>query len=161
MGGGEHTFVFFPLNRRFFPQCFFCCIIIFFAKTRPFKNAFFSARRLGCSALLPAKKKLVRKRKRFFFSSTKKQKHVFFKPNPGRGASAETLVRPFCLGCADCLGDQVLSGDKPEFTTRHKAIVSHFLQAAGLAVQNNVGMGGRQRPADRSGGPITNQWVTC
>ena len=37
------------------------------------------------------------------------------------------------------------------FTTGHEVIVSqltHFLQAAGLVVQNNVGVGGRQRPAD-------------
>ena len=46
-----------------------------------------------------------------------------------------------------CFGDHILCCG--EFTTRHEAIVSqlttHFLQAAGLAVQNNVGVGGRGR----------------
>ena len=62
-----------------------------------------------------------------------------------------TVVCPFCHGCADCFGDHILCCDKAEFTTRHEAIVSqltHFLQAAGLAVQNNVAVGGHERPAD-------------
>ena len=67
------------------------------------------------------------------------------------GANAETVVCPFCHGSGDSFGDHVLCCDKAEFTTRHEAIVSqvtHFLQAAGLPVQNNVGTGGRERQAD-------------
>ena len=67
------------------------------------------------------------------------------------GADASTVVCPFCHGCADCYGDHIMCCDKAEFTTRHEAIVSqltHFLQAGGVAVQNNVGVGGRERPAD-------------
>ena len=61
------------------------------------------------------------------------------------GADASTVVCPFCHGCADCYGDHIMCCDKAEFTTRHEAIVSqltHFLQAGGVAVQNNVGVGG-------------------
>ena len=67
------------------------------------------------------------------------------------GACNESVVCPFCRGCADCYGDHILCCDKAEFTTRHEAVVSqltHFLQAAGLSIQNNVGVGGRERPAD-------------
>ena len=58
---------------------------------------------------------------------------------------AQRLVCSFCPGCPDCFDDHILCCDNAEFTARHEAIVrqlTHFLQAAGMAVKNNVGVGG-------------------
>ena len=63
----------------------------------------------------------------------------------------KTPVCPFCHGPTDVFGDHFLCCNKYEFHSRHEAVVSmksHFLRAAGLRVQNEIGIQGRQRPAD-------------
>ena len=58
---------------------------------------------------------------------------------------------PFCDGPSDIFGDHVLCCKKAEFYSRHQAVVeflSQYIRAAGIKVENDVQIGGRQRPAD-------------
>ena len=60
-------------------------------------------------------------------------------------------VCPFCDGPSDIFGDHVLCCKKAEFYSRHQAVVeflSQYIRAAGIKVENDVQIGGRQRPAD-------------
>ena len=56
----------------------------------------------------------------------------------------------FCRQPTDAFGDHFLCCDKYEFHSRHTAKVEslHFIRAAGQQVANEVGVAGRERPAD-------------
>lgn len=58
---------------------------------------------------------------------------------------------PFCSQCCDRFGDHVLTCKKVEFYTRHKAVVdllTRFVKAAKLKVENEVTIAQQKRPAD-------------
>ena len=58
-------------------------------------------------------------------------------------------ICPFCRQPADAFGDHFLCCDKYEFHSRHTAVVESLTRFSGAAGQwNEVGVAGRERPAD-------------